>query len=361
MKVKTKLLANALGMLATIARNSTVNPSGIVNLLATKGVLVLRSTNGTNYSSARVPVESDDLVLTGVNCGMLFHAIGSLVDEIVDLTLVGNKLVIKSGVSVFRLPITTAELPSINRDFMVSDPIEFKTFDFIKGLARVAHASAVKDIRYYLNGVNLRLTEGAVNFAATDGHRLSKYSLPNEGVNQTGNFILPIDAVGFVMRNLTSETFKLHLSSSAFTFEGPDLVCQVMAIDGAFPDYDRIIPKHTDFFTVNSASLSLDLDRVKTVTQKEPDAVRMNLTKGVSIAVSSGECDENEPLYTGCIELVEGRGGQFDAGFNANYLADAIADIKGNVQVKYGDLLSSIAVCDPEDPNFVEVVMPMRM
>ncbi|MBU3625813.1 DNA polymerase III subunit beta [Polynucleobacter sp. JS-Safj-400b-B2] len=360
MKVKTKLLVNALGMLAAIARNSTINPAGIVNLFASKGVLVLRSTNGVNYSSARVKVESDDLPLTGVSCGMLFHAVGSLVDDIVDLSLVGNKLVVKAGLSVFRLPISTVELASINRDFMVDSPIEFKTADFIKGLSRVAHAAAVKDIRYYLNGVNLDLADGAINFVATDGHRLSKYNLPTEGISQEGNFILPIDAVGFVMRNITSETFKLHLGSSAFTFESPDLVCQVMAIEGAFPDYKRVIPKHQDNFIIDGASLALDLDRVKTVAQKDP-SVRITLEEGSAIVVSSGEADENEPLYTNSIALVKGKGGQFDSGFNADYLLDAISGIKANVQVKYGDLLSSIAIYDPEDPNFVEVLSPMRL
>jgi len=362
MKVNTKLLVGALGILASIARNCTTNPAGIVNLFTDKGVLVLRTTNGTNYSSARVKVESGNLSLIGVNCGMLFHAIGTIAEELVDLAIVGNKLVVTAGLSVFRLPITVNELPTINKDFMVDSPFEFKTEEFIKGLSRVAHAAAVKDIRYYLNGVTLEMVDESINFVATDGHRLAKYSIPAKGLVDAAQFILPSEAIGFVMRNIASETFKLHLHASAFTFESPELVTQINAIEGRFPDYKKIIPKHKNSFTVDAKSLLMDLDRVKTVTEKNPAFINLAITD--ALVVSSGAKNEDEPLYLNHIPLISSRGGRFDTSFNADYLTQAIDDIEGNVLIKYGnadeDVSTSIVVLDDKDENFMEVIMPVR-
>lgn len=119
-----------------------------------------------------------------------------------------------------------------------------------KDLKAVALAMAVKDLRYYLQGVLIEFNRAQTRIVATDGHRL--HIIQTEGssmVCQPISFIMPADLVkhcikvkgprGIVDPIITLSYESVEGKIEARLPDGSSIVAS--AIDGKFPDYARIV------------------------------------------------------------------------------------------------------------------------
>ena len=111
--------------------------------------------------------------------------------------------------------------------------------------------AASNDIRYYLNGVLVRVRENDVLIAATDGHRLSVFQVKNAdgaGDNTPAEVIIPREVLkGIKPLNRHFENCTLNYDAAQ-----PLAKCRLAAlkdgdrvftpIDGKFPVVMRVIP-----------------------------------------------------------------------------------------------------------------------
>ena len=121
-------------------------------------------------------------------------------------------------------------------------------------LKAVSRFAAVKDIRYYLQGVLIESTPLQTRLAATCGHSLAVHRADAKGDNEgswTG--ILPLDAVTTLLKmKATHKTLKDAPITVTVSDEGEircDWIGQSIitrAVDGKFPDYRRVIPEALD-------------------------------------------------------------------------------------------------------------------
>ena len=121
-------------------------------------------------------------------------------------------------------------------------------------LKAVSRFAAVKDIRYYLQGVLIESNPLETRLAATDGHTLAVHRADAKGDNEgswTG--ILPLDAVTTLLKmKPTHKTLKDAPITVTVSDEGEircdwvgqSIICR--AVDGKFPDYRRVIPEALD-------------------------------------------------------------------------------------------------------------------
>jgi DNA polymerase-3 subunit beta len=107
--------------------------------------------------------------------------------------------------------------------------------------------AAVKDIRYYLNGVLVDIRPAEVRIVATDGHRLGVFREKHEGGDNPVQVIIPHDVIKAMKPHRDMECV-LHypdadgeLECKLSNLAGPDL--SFKPVDGKFPDYDRTIPR----------------------------------------------------------------------------------------------------------------------
>ena len=99
--------------------------------------------------------------------------------------------------------------------------------------------SAKKDLRYYLQGINIQITKDAVGMVyGTDGHILFAGQLPYVGdyCPPTLNLIIPTDAVKRLDKKL--EFTELEYDGQNYLLGGARFV----PVDGKFPDIGRVIP-----------------------------------------------------------------------------------------------------------------------
>jgi len=98
--------------------------------------------------------------------------------------------------------------------------------------------SAKKDIRYYLQGINIQITKPFTGMVyGTDGHILFAGQLPYDGaVDVPLNLIIPTDAVKRLDKK--AEFTELEFDGQNYLLGGARFV----PVDGRYPDIGRVIP-----------------------------------------------------------------------------------------------------------------------
>jgi hypothetical protein len=110
-------------------------------------------------------------------------------------------------------------------------------------LAAVAIASAKKDHRYYLKGVHVAAADNLMQYTATDGHRIHRFACCDHYGAWTA-VIIPIDAVDQITKGAKGQVITIEQSDRMVTLTRADgLAVTCAAVDGTFPDVDRVIPK----------------------------------------------------------------------------------------------------------------------
>ena len=118
-------------------------------------------------------------------------------------------------------------------------------------LLAALQCAATKDIRYYLNGVNVAFTptaEGAkITLIGTDGHILfcgvTEANLPDGEMPEAFSMIIPRDTVKVACKGARPDTVSLVCAGGGAYSLGNMLFTP---IDGKFHDFTRVIPAKCD-------------------------------------------------------------------------------------------------------------------
>ena len=130
-------------------------------------------------------------------------------------------------------------------------------------------------------------------------------------------------------------------------------------IDGAFPPYERVIPKDNNrILMVDNTLFAQAVDRVATISAERSRSVKMAVESGrIVLTVRNMEAGQ------GVEELeVDYDGEPFEIGFNARYLLDVCGQIQGaTAEFRFGaGSLDPTLVLDPADADVQYVLMPLR-
>ena len=284
----------------------------------------------------------------------------------VRLDAADNKLVVKAGRSRFTLPTLPRD------DFPVIVEGELPTSFAIPAaklaelIDRTRFAISTEETRYYLNGIFFHVADDALKAAATDGHRLARYTLAKpDGAEGMPDIIVPRKCIA-ELRKLLEErldsdvSIDLSASKVRFTLGGDDgVVLTSKLIDGTFPDYTRVIPTGNDkILKVDPKSFFEGVDRVATIATEKTRAVKMALdTDRMTLSVTSpdnGNAAEELAASYGSDGL--------EIGFNANYLKDILSQIEGdNVELHLADAGAPTLIRRDEGSPALYVLMPMRV
>jgi DNA polymerase-3 subunit beta len=287
----------------------------------------------------------------------------------VSLTTNDNRLEVKAGRSNFKLPtLPRDDFPVIvEGDLPTSFEIPARVLAEL--IDRTRFAISTEETRYYLNGIFLHVTdedEPLLKAAATDGHRLARFTLPRpEGAAGMPDVIVPRKAVG-ELRKLLEEALDsnvlvdLSASKIRFTLGGEGgMVLTSKLIDGTFPDYSRVIPTANDkLLKVDPKLFRSGVDRVATIATEKTRAVKIGLD-GDRVTLSVTSPDNG----TATEELAaEYRAEGMEIGFNANYLKDILDQVDADtVELHLADAGAPTLIRENEASRALYVLMPMRV
>ncbi|MDE2618840.1 MAG: DNA polymerase III subunit beta, partial [Sphingomonadales bacterium] len=303
------------------------SPAGAVKLMATDLDLQVVET------MAAVTVEVPGAIT--VSAHLLFDIARKLPDgSQVSLETADNRMAIKAGRSRFSLPtLPRDDFPVIvEGDLPTSFEIPARTLAEL--IDRTRFAISTEETRYYLNGIFLHVAEDELKAAATDGHRLARFTLSRpDGAEGMPDVIVPRKCVAELRKLLeealdTNVEVDLSASKIRFTLGGENgVVLTSKLIDGTFPDYNRVIPTGNDkLLRLDPRSFYEGVDRVATIATEKTRAVKIALDNDrVTLSVTSpdnGTAAEELPA--------DYRAAGLEIGFNANYLKDILSQIDGD-------------------------------
>jgi DNA polymerase-3 subunit beta len=302
-----------------------------------------------------------------VSAHLLFDIARKLPDgSQVSIETADNRLVVKAGRSRFTLPtLPRDDFPMIvEGELPTSFEIPARTLAEL--VDRTRFAISTEETRYYLNGIFLHVAEEELKAAATDGHRLARFTLPRpDGAEGMPDVIVPRKCVGELRKLLeealdTNVEVDLSASKIRFTLGGENgVVLTSKLIDGTFPDYSRVIPTGNDkLLKLDPRSFYEGVDRVATIATEKTRAVKMALENDkVTLSVTSPDNG------TAAEEIAADYSASgFEIGFNAGYLKDILGQIEGDtVELHLADAGAPTLIRQNEKSAALYVLMPMRV
>ena len=242
-----------------------------------------------------------------------------------------------------------------DKDILKLDQVALKNM-----LIMTSFAASTDETRYILNGVLFELRNGRLKLVATDGRRLATIEKDVDSSKKLQKkIIIPSKAINELERNLKDEgSVEIVFEDNQVMFSLGDTVVVSRLIDGEFPDYERVIPKKTsNDFNISTGEFLLAAKRAGLFTSHESQAVKFDLIKDkMVVSKQTPELGEAKEEIG-----VEGYGGKpASAGFNPNYLIDALKNVKYD-KVKF-ELSGSDkpGVIRTED-SFTYIILPMEM
>lgn len=275
-----------------------------------------------------------------------------------------NKLKIVSNRSRFSLSC----LPAENYPEFSESDLENNFFinagKFKKALDKTIFCMASQDIRYYLNGILLNISNSKIKLVASDGHRLSFYEdYLDQGTGCEARIILPRKGVLELNRLLdvadANEELKVEFSSNNIRIFIKNLVFTAKLVDSKYPDFSRVFQQ--DFLNplqIQKQVLKDALTRVAILSHEKIKGVTLDITPdSLKISTHNPEHDEAEEDI-----VVEYSDEPLSIAFNAQYLLDAVTNLDSELAVlTIASNASSCFINEPEGSVFRFIVMPMRI
>ncbi len=366
----------------TIDRNTFLKPLGhIYSVVEKRNTIPILSNVLIETNSSKVSLTATDMdmdIVETVECivsnpGKITVAAHTLYDIVRKLTdgseikveLKDTNLEISSSKSQFILPTLPVDDYPVMTDIEKGSNFSVQSIDLANLIDNTKFAISLEETRYYLNGIYLHVptsNKDKLRAVATDGHRLAQAEIPlPNGAEELQGIILPRKAVGEIRKLIdsTDGQVKVIISSTKAKFIFPNSILTTKLIDGAFPDYQRVIPqKNLNKLIVSNNDFSKAIDRVSTVSMEKSRAVKLSLKGNIlALNVNShdlGNASEELEVNYDCDNL--------DIGFNSKYLLDIAAQIQGKeIEILLSDSASPALITDPDQDGVIFVLMPMRV
>ena len=361
--VTQEKLAKALSAIGRVA--ATRNQLAVLNniLLRTDGGrLLIAATNleiaATQYIGAKI--EQPGAIT--IPARLVTEFVSSLPGGTVELKVQDEHLHITSGKfsSVINGVVADEfpELPTVNERQALG--LTLAVDEFKKAVSQVIIASSNDATRPILTGVLWRTIDGELCLAATDGYRLAEKRLMP--MTSQLSAVVPASTLQEVLRSVDEQTEEIQVffEEGQVCFRTADVVIVSQLVEGAFPDYRRLIPEKSDTAAVvNRAELSRIAKVSRLFAKDSGGGITIQADQAsdtLSIHSIASEFGENTSEATAKVSA----SGQVT--LNSRYLIEALQVTDGET-VDFcfsGKLSPCIITQHGNHTDYMHVVMPMK-
>ncbi len=273
-----------------------------------------------------------------------------------------DKVKISSGRSRFSLSTLAAESYPEFSETELENKFSINAGKLKYALDKTIFCMGNQDVRYYLNGLLLHISNSKLKLVASDGHRLSFYE---DNIGATTGYetriILPRKGVLELSRLLDDDDIELDIqfSNSNIRIIINELVFSAKLVDAKYPDFSKVFdqsflnPIHIEKNTLKDA-----LTRVAILANEKFKGVNCNISDGLlKLNSHNPEHDEAEEEL-----IIEYSDEPIAIAFNSQYLLDAVNNLDSELAVlTIASNGSSCFVNEPEQKPYKFIVMPMRL
>jgi len=228
----------------------------------------------------------------------------------------------------------------------------------------VTFAAATDEARPILTGVLCRFEGDRLTLAAADNYRIAVKTIPLLDAVEDTSVVIPARSLNELIRVLsdTDDPVDIVLSGPRnqilFHLDGIDLVSRL--IDGAFPNYQTVLPQtHSTRAILDREELLKAVRLAALIASSSANIVKLQVgvdgEPGLTVTANA-EVGDNQ----GGVEAeVEGDGTTI--AFNARYLTDVLTNVDADqFALELNGPLSPGVFRPLGDDQYVHVVMPVR-
>ena len=365
-------LAKGLSIVSrAVAARSTLPVLGNILIASDNARLRLSATNLELGITCWIGAKIEDEGATTVPAKTLVDLVNTLPQDKVEMSLVVRTQTLNlscgrvqaniKGIDAQEFPL----IPPANLD----DALQLNVEDFREMINHVIFAAATDEARPILTGVLAKIEGGQVTLAAADGFRLSlrtaHLSTPNAEPIQA---IIPARALAELGRVITAEepvfmSLPPGRGQVIFHHDSVELVSQL--IEGAFPDYNNVVPKNYTTRTVMSTAEFRKACKTSDIFAREAaHTARLKIKPGseltpghVTISATAAETGDNVTELDATVD-----GGPVEIAFNVKYLVDVLNVLDTpNVALETSTSSSPGVIRPVGRDDFLYVIMPMHL
>lgn len=298
--------------------------------------------------------------------------VGTLSDQQVEMSLSvrTQNLNIQSGSSNTDLKCIDSQefppMPAPDSD----DGIPINVTDLKEIIQQVAFAASTDEARPILTGVLITVNGDQLTLASADGFRLSvRKAILSSPISRPVLAVVPARALSELARIISDGdqvvTMTLPPDRGQVVFQMKDIQLVSQLIEGAFPDYEQIIPQSRETRSVLSTSAFLKACKQAEIFAREGSHIaRINITPGGELKpgsiVITGQSEETGSNQTEIDSSIDGS--QLLIAFNVRFLREVLEVIKTPEVALETTVDTAPGVIRPVgEENFLHVIMPMHL
>ena len=359
-KISKDYILPALQKLTRVIENRNTMPIlGHIKFDLIDGELTLTGTDLEIQIVANLKVDCEDTGSFTVPAKKLLSIVSLLPPEsTVTFTKKEDKVSVVSGRSRFSLStLDSDDYPDFSSTNLINS-ISIDATDLSRALDKTMFCMANNDVRFYLNGLSVKVDNNNLKFVGSDGHRLAIYDIKVDSPLDE-NIIIPRKAILELHKLIQSASgnIEIYFTSNYLKTVVGDIEFSSKLVDAKFPDFSKaLMQSFRKTVDINTLSHKEALDRVSILANEKFKGVSMLFEHNeLKLTSNNPEHDEAEEFIKADYDANE----PFNLGFNASYLLDAISHYDNEVlplKVAANDSLAMI-----EGEGFTFIVMPMRL
>ena len=342
-------------------KNLTLPILSTILCIASEKSLKLRATNLSLGIEIEIPAKVEKEGVVAVSGALLsgFFA-NSKSGEEVSIEQIGETLHIKSKQAKGQIKTFPYEdfptIPSID-----GDTLKIPAVALLEGLNATYYACAQTDIKPEIASVSVYAEEDTLVFAATDSFRLAEKKVHVKGLYGFQSVLIPQKNTIEIVRILGSASgdvsVKISKNLISLSFDGYYVTSRV--VDGAFPDYRRIIPKEKNTEAVLLKAELQNALKTSTLFTDKFNQVTFACNpekKTAFLYAKNTEVGENETELDAALT-----GSPISVVINYRYLMDCLNAIASDsVAFEFVSESKPILVKGVGDQSFLYLIMPMN-
>lgn len=360
---REQLLFPLQQIVSVIEKRQTMPILSNVLLVVNENGLVLTGTDLEIQLIAQINLDNFEIGEITVPARKFLDIVRLLPNETeIKIELLNDKMKVTSGRSRFSLSTLPADNYPEFSESELENQFLINAGKMKKALDKTIFCMANQDVRYYLNGLLLNISNSKLKLVASDGHRLSIYEDNiGEATGFEARIILPRKGVLELTRLLDDEESELNtqFSNSNIRIYVKNLIFSAKLVDAKYPDFSKVFEQ--TFFNqiqIQKQLLKDALTRVAILANEKFKGITFNVSDGLlKLNSHNPEHDEADEEL-----IIEYKGEPLSIAFNSQYLLDAVSNLDSELAVlTIASNASSCCVEEPEQQPYKFIVMPMRL
>lgn len=240
------------------------------------------------------------------------------------------------------------------------DSIEMDSIQIQKGIDKTFFAASNDEMRQSMRGININIDFNHVTFAATDAHKLVKYSFLDVESNVASSLLLTKKSMLALKGILPRDgKVKIYFGKTKAFFSFDNCLFSTRLIEAKFPDFNAVIPTNNqNKMIVNREELISALRRLSIFANKTTNQIVLNI-QDKSLTITAQDLDFNNEATEQLSCSFEGEA--VNLGLNAKFMLEMLNVIESEQVIFEISLSTKPAIILPSEQNAGEDLLMLMV